>query len=369
MIINRQSQVLFGQTTNQQNVQLSAAINFSSVDQVSFSGVSSGKSKIVTTDVVNQDLKKVLDDPDKQLVWTTDFDGVIGAFTNDPSKSHLTKEQQQFMLGFIDAYNAKTGLPFVFVTGRPVEDIVEFLGTDSQGESVLKGKPVWINGLHGGVLFDCETQTTLIKGTQRQSQSVKQLEKLLTERQPNHAKSFADRYPDVVIEAKGHSLAIHDKSLSKEDAKQARQEFYTAVDSLGLRDVSQMQEDLFVVKSGEGVLEVLPKQFTKGEGIKNVMAKLEAMSAKTLVPFFVGDGLTDNDGFGYLNQAYPESVTVFVGKPNEQVQARYTIANAEHTGDIHTGTPEGDALRTAVSQRNVDAVKKIMKVTLDQISA
>ncbi|HEY9745220.1 MAG TPA: HAD-IIB family hydrolase [Oculatellaceae cyanobacterium] len=297
----------------------------------------------------------------KPLFMAFDFDGTLSPFKKNPQDSFLSEENYQRFSKLIDLHQQRFGGPLAIVTGRPVEDILNFFGTDANGRSRLLGRPVLINGLHGGVVFNCETNAYELEASETQKQAISRLNESLARR------DFVNRYREasgepLYIENKQFTLAIHTKSLPKSKAQEAEAEFRQLVDELGLCNPTLPAQERFILKPGEGLLEVVPANFNKNRGLDWLLSN----QAQNRHLFFIGDGETDNDGFARINRLGKDATSVFIGKPREGILAKYVVPNPKHTGDISTETEVGDRERTQVSQLNVDAAHQIIQGVLER---
>jgi trehalose 6-phosphate phosphatase len=122
--------------------------------------------------------------------------------------------------------------------------------------------------------------------------------------------ALAAEYPELLIEHKGESAAIHYRK-APELAERVRLATECILDELG--------ED-FRLQAGKMVVELRPADGDKGEAIRHLM------QAETFVgrrPLFIGDDITDEAGFDAVNALGGWSV--FVGEENPATRARYRL--------------------------------------------
>jgi trehalose 6-phosphate phosphatase len=122
---------------------------------------------------------------------------------------------------------------------------------------------------------------------------------------------FAAGHAGLLLEDKGHSLALHYR-LAPELAAVAREAVTRALALLGPK---------FELQSGKLVFEIKPGGRDKGTAIEEFMA--EAPFAGRL-PVFVGDDATDEYGFAIVNRAGGHSIKV---GPGVSI-ARWRLADA-----------------------------------------
>jgi trehalose 6-phosphate phosphatase len=122
---------------------------------------------------------------------------------------------------------------------------------------------------------------------------------------------FAAGHAGLLLEDKGHSLALHYR-LAPELAAAAREAVTQALAALG---------PAFELQSGKLVYEIKPGGRNKGTAIQEFLA--EAPFAGRL-PVFIGDDATDEYGFAIVNRADGHSIKVGPGT----TIARWRLADA-----------------------------------------
>jgi trehalose 6-phosphate phosphatase len=211
-----------------------------------------------------------------------DIDGTLIEIAPTPSSIHAPP-------GFasrLAAIAVQHGGALALVSGRSVDNVLEL---------VAPLRPP-VAGLHGLERLDAAGR--LMRPPPLPSLEV--VRQTLTR--------FAADHPGLILEDKALSLALHYRQAPQWEAA-AR----AAVDEIlasapGLRRVE-----------GKMVLEVRPQQGDKGEAVRAFMA--EAPFAGRL-PVFVGDDLTDEDGFAAVNAL--GGISVLVGPPRPS-QARFRL--------------------------------------------
>lgn len=121
--------------------------------------------------------------------------------------------------------------------------------------------------------------------------------------------SLAGSASGLLLEDKGDSLALHFRQAPELEAK-VRHEMQNLMPGLGAD---------FVLQEGKMVLELRPADATKGSAIKLFMAERPFAGRQ---PVFIGDDVTDEDGFEVVNSMH--GVSVRVG-PIDHSAARYAL--------------------------------------------
>ncbi len=127
---------------------------------------------------------------------------------------------------------------------------------------------------------------------------------------------FGEMYPDCAIEDKGLTMAIHYRRIPKLEKKV-------------LKFVNRLieGEKHFHAISGNMVIEIKPLGIDKGQSISLFMEN-EPFLGK--LPIFIGDDVTDEDGFRYINAN--DGISIKVGKRTSSI-AQYHLNNVDAVHD------------------------------------
>ena len=125
--------------------------------------------------------------------------------------------------------------------------------------------------------------------------------------------NFNKAYPGTLIEDKGVTIALHYRNAP--DAKDAAEKC--------MEEVLQELGSHFEIKRGKMVLEVRPSGDNKGSAIAEYMREVPF---KGRLPVFIGDDVTDEDGFDMVNRLGGYSIRV--GDDGDS-NAQYRITNVE----------------------------------------
>jgi trehalose 6-phosphate phosphatase len=127
----------------------------------------------------------------------------------------------------------------------------------------------------------------------------------------------------VLVEDKGLTLSIHYRQAQDEKAGDIQALIEHAIDTLSTRG-------LFKVTSGKKVYEIRPAvDWDKGEAIRILMKKYGKYGRQSgLLPIYLGDDLTDEDGFRIIEK-YGDGITVYVGGVNRHSAARYYLDSSD----------------------------------------
>ncbi|WP_422366361.1 trehalose-phosphatase [Pelagibius sp.] len=124
-------------------------------------------------------------------------------------------------------------------------------------------------------------------------------------------RAFAERTPGLLLEDKGLSLALHYRLAPEREAEVARR-----IDELLGGSLPDLE-----VTQGKMVFEVKPSGCNKGTAIGAFMEEPPFSGRK---PIFLGDDITDEDGFVAVNRL--DGISVKVGETGAS-QAKHRLPN------------------------------------------
>lgn len=139
-------------------------------------------------------------------------------------------------------------------------------------------------------------------------------------------RSFANRHPGTQVEDKGLTIALHYRNAPTFE-QAARQFVEDALHGMG-RALS--------MHDGKMVLEVKPFGTDKGTAVRGMMAKSPFAGRS---PIFIGDDVTDEDGFRAANELGGTSIVVGHREPTI---AHYRVADVDRTLELLTWLATSD---------------------------
>ena len=131
-------------------------------------------------------------------------------------------------------------------------------------------------------------------------------------------REFAAKHDRIQLEDKSVSLAIHYRR-APEQKEAVRKTAEKACGVLGGE---------FTCLAGKMVFEIKPRGVNKGQAIERFMTDQRFHGRR---PVFVGDDVTDEDGFRACNLR--GGVSVRVGAPNQLTEARFRLTNVDDVED------------------------------------
>jgi trehalose 6-phosphate phosphatase len=129
--------------------------------------------------------------------------------------------------------------------------------------------------------------------------------------------------PGALLEDKGRTLALHYRAIPEREAELRR----------AVRAVADRLGDHYHVLEGNRVLELKPAAATKADAIRAFMGEVPFAGRR---PIFVGDDLTDLDGFAAVERAGGISVAV-----GDRVQAQVRVASPRDVRMLLADLAEG----------------------------
>lgn len=219
--------------------------------------------------------------PHAHYVLYLDIDGTLAEFQLDPTQSFIP-EKTLHLLSCLIALDH----PVILVTGRCLVEAQQFVA----------GLDVDIAASHGLDLYlKRKRYLPDIKADQIQAlhQSV----------------THACQGVALRQEYKDYSVALHYREYPQ-SAEQAAQ--------IAMQIVQDFPD--FYLKQGQCVWEIAPKAAHKGNAIQRIH---NTLALQQHCPIFIGDDVTDEDGFGVVNQMGGVSIKVGQGA----TQAQYRVDN------------------------------------------
>ncbi|AHM61312.1 beta-phosphoglucomutase hydrolase [Flammeovirgaceae bacterium 311] len=217
-----------------------------------------------------------------------DYDGTLSPIVKDPEKALLTDE----MRGILSSLAEK--ITVAVVSGRDRADVQKKVGLDG----------VVYAGSHG---FDIEGPN----GLALQYEGGQAAQPALDEATRN-LNSKIGSIAGVRIERKKYAIAVHYRNVAEDQVPTVIQ---------AVEDELSRQEKL---KGGGGkmIKELKPKiDWHKGRATEWLMEKLNLKGEK-LLPVFIGDDLTDEDG---LKAVHERGIGILAGEHGEKTWAHYRL--------------------------------------------
>jgi len=229
---------------------------------------------------------------DKRLAVFLDYDGTLTPIVESPEQAVLSKEMRHTIEEL--AGYCTVGV----VSGRDLQDVRELVGIDS----------IYYAGSHG---FD-------IAGPGGEQEEAEQAAEFLPvlDRAETALEGWLHSLPGALVERKKFSIAAHYRKVAEENAGEVER----AVDKV-LENYPDLRKS-----SGKKVFELQPRiDWHKGKALLWLLDELELNRADVL-PFYIGDDTTDEDGFRALRD---RGVTIVVEEGSRSSEAQYKLASPD----------------------------------------
>ena len=223
--------------------------------------------------------------PESGWAYFLDVDGTLLDLAPSPSLVHPDDE----LHGLIDELRAFCGGALAVISGRSIEDADRF----------FPGRRLPIAGQHGLERRDAQGRI-----------HVHEISAAAFEDEHAAIASAIDKYPGLIAEFKGQSLALHYRQ-APERAAYVHRLARTAASRLGAG---------YTVQTGKQVVELKPSAKTKGDAVSEFMRE-RPFAGRT--PAFIGDDATDEYAFAVVNEMGGHSVKVGRGR----TVARYRLTD------------------------------------------
>jgi trehalose 6-phosphate phosphatase len=227
------------------------------------------------TDLPSADLPA----PSRDWALFLDFDGTLVEIASQPDGVVVAPELPGLLARLHDALNGAVAL----VSGRGLDDLDRLLGR----------LPLAAAGQHGLERRD---------GTGRRTTAEIDRDALDVIQQA--LSRFVSSHPGTRLEPKGMTVALHFRN-APEAEEAARAATAGLMERYGAG---------FHVQEGKMVLEVKPKGSTKGTVVEQLLAE-PPFAGRT--PLFIGDDITDEDGFRIVNRLGGVSIQIGTRLPTE----------------------------------------------------
>lgn len=222
--------------------------------------------------------------PFPSLEWCLflDVDGTLLEFTDSPLETHADPALKALLASVAE----RLGGALALVSGRSIEYL----------DALFVPLRLPAAGLHG-------VERRKASGVMHGASFVdSQLDRARTALQ-----ALVQAHPGTILEDKGRTIAVHFRMAPGAESS-VRDAVAAAASQLGSN---------YHIQGGNMMLEIKPRGFTKSSAIEAFM-KEPPFSGRT--PVFVGDDLTDKDGFKTVDDA--DGISISVGN---RVRGRYRL--------------------------------------------
>jgi len=219
-----------------------------------------------------------------------DYDGTLTPIVSQPDNAVLSAEMRQLIAQLAQL------CPVGIISGRERLDVQQLVNLDN----------IIYAGSHG---FDVVGPDNLHLTSRKGDEFLPALDKA--------GKKLAGLLTDVpksLIEPKKFSIAVHYRNVPEKYLHRIE----PAVDNV----ISQTKG--LRKRCGKKVFELQPDvEWDKGRALLWLLEKLD-LNGKEIIPFYIGDDITDEDAFDALKQ---KGITILVGPEEQPTKAAYRLKN------------------------------------------
>jgi len=232
----------------------------------------------------------------KHILLLTDYDGTLTPIVARPELANLTASMRLLLQELRRVHNVTLGV----ISGRALDDIKNKVGV----------KGIVYAGNHG-----LEIEGPGISFINPLADEIKPLIKIIS----YILHKTLGTMRGVFVEDKGLTLSIHYRLVEDNQTENVKGTLDQVVG--GAQASGKIK-----ITNGKKVFEVRPGvEWDKGKAIRLLMKKYgKGGRYSGLVPIFLGDDLTDEDGFEVIEK-YGNGFSIFVGEPNTGTSARYCL--------------------------------------------
>lgn len=227
---------------------------------------------------------------DKNYCFFLDIDGTLAPFQINPEQSFIPNTTLETIKKII-----KLNIPVIAVTGRDVDTACK----------LLQSIDIPVAGLHG---LDIYFGSDHYIRPDLSSINFKKLKQDIMK--------SCEKYPELLIEDKGYSIALH-----------YRENPTLENDAINIMHQINPNYPQLKINNGKFVVELIPNQADKGKAIQTILNHLNLSS---VLPIFIGDDLTDESGFIFINQH--SGLTIKVG--SGETQANYRLKDINNVANF-----------------------------------
>jgi trehalose-phosphatase len=236
----------------------------------------------------------------KHILFLSDFDGTLTPIVEKPELAVMREDTRRLLQVLTSQRHFTVGI----ISGRALADLKERVNIDgiiyagNHGFEILGPGLSFINPIADQLkpLFRIMRQIlTLTLGTIK----------------------------GVLVEDKGITLSVHYRQVDEGKVKSVKALVESAINGPASHGLVQLT-------SGKKVYEVRPAvNWDKGKAIRLIMKKYgKEASNSGLLPIYLGDDLTDEDGFQIIEK-YGNGISVYVGEPKSNSIARYFLKSPD----------------------------------------
>jgi trehalose-phosphatase len=233
----------------------------------------------------------------KGIAIFLDYDGTLTPIVEDPDKAFLSDSMKQTLIDLAEK------LPVAVISGRDRPDVQRFVDIEH----------IFYAGSHG---FDIAGPDGMETGPEQGKDFLPALDKAEKE-----VKNRLEAVSGAWVERKKFSIAVHYRKVQDPDVQKVKQ----AVEKTAAQHPDLRQS------GGKKIFELQPKMdWHKGKALMWLLGELE-LDKPDVVPFYLGDDVTDEDAFKALKD---RGIGVVVMDPPRETEAHYRLKDTHEVEEF-----------------------------------
>lgn len=234
----------------------------------------------------------------RQILLFIDYDGTLTPIVDRPELAEMPEDARRLLQELARDRRCTVGI----ISGRALSDLKNKVGIDG----------IIYAGNHG-----LEIEGPGFSLVNPLAEEIKPILRVLS----HVLRRAMGAIKGVLVEDKGLTLSVHYRQVATGEVPQVQSIFQRMVG--GVQALGKVR-----VSRGKEVLEVRPAvAWDKGKAIKVLMKKYGKSNQRNTLPVYLGDDLTDEDGFRAI-AGYENGISVFVGEDSRSTGARYYLESS-----------------------------------------
>lgn len=233
----------------------------------------------------------------EHILLLSDYDGTLCPIVRSPELAKLPEKTRELLRVLAHEARFTVGV----ISGRSLEDLEEKVGIEDIIYAGCHGLEMEGPGLSFAIPHAREIRATLQALYQTLAKSLISID-------------------GALVENKGLTLSVHYRLVKENEIPKVKSTFEREINSL-------LSQKKIIIIFGKKVYEVRPAlSWDKGKAIDLLLSRNKTRT----LPIFLGDDLTDEDGFKAVKKY--SGISIFVGKENEETCARYFLKSPGEVG-------------------------------------
>jgi trehalose 6-phosphate phosphatase len=233
----------------------------------------------------------------KGIAVFLDYDGTLTPIVEDPDKAFLSDSMKHTLI------DLAAQAPIAVISGRDLPDVQRLVGIEH----------IFYAGSHG---FDIAGPDGMEPGPDKGKNFLPALDQVEEE-----LKDRIEAVSGAWVERKKFSIAVHYRKVQESDVAKVKQ---------AVEEVAELHPDLRQ-SGGKKIFELQPKMdWHKGKALMWLLHELK-LDESEVVPFYIGDDVTDEDAFRTLKS---RGIGVVVMDPPRETEAHYRLKDTDEVEEF-----------------------------------